>query len=185
MHSPDAHCDAAFDLARANLQALEAESRALGRFFYAGLQTFPFWFSADGAYDIPGLLAAGFVSAGANHLLIGTTFDALGSVPHQRSPFGAIAVQGNAAETPLWVMALWDAYRWTGDRGFLETVYPAALQGLLDFTLGILDHDGDGYPSGPGLIEREDMGAEKLDSCLLYTSPSPRDRTRSRMPSSA
>ena len=25
----------------------------------------------------------------------------------------------------------------------------------------------------------------KLDGCLLYTSPSPRDRTRSRMPSSA
>ena len=24
-----------------------------------------------------------------------------------------------------------------------------------------------------------------MDSCLLYTSPSPRDRTRSRMPSSA
>ena len=27
--------------------------------------------------------------------------------------------------------------------------------------------------------------AEKLKPCLLYTSPSPRDRTRSRMPSSA
>ena len=26
---------------------------------------------------------------------------------------------------------------------------------------------------------------EQTDSCLLYTSPSPRDRTRSRMPSSA
>ena len=26
---------------------------------------------------------------------------------------------------------------------------------------------------------------EKLQTCLLYTSPSPRDRTRSRMPSSA
>ena len=25
----------------------------------------------------------------------------------------------------------------------------------------------------------------KIDGCLLYTSPSPRDRTRSRMPSSA
>ena len=25
----------------------------------------------------------------------------------------------------------------------------------------------------------------RLDTCLLYTSPSPRDRTRSRMPSSA
>ena len=27
--------------------------------------------------------------------------------------------------------------------------------------------------------------AANLDNCLLYTSPSPRDRTRSRMPSSA
>ena len=26
---------------------------------------------------------------------------------------------------------------------------------------------------------------ERFDTCLLYTSPSPRDRTRSRMPSSA
>ena len=26
---------------------------------------------------------------------------------------------------------------------------------------------------------------ETMNSCLLYTSPSPRDRTRSRMPSSA
>ena len=27
--------------------------------------------------------------------------------------------------------------------------------------------------------------ADNVDDCLLYTSPSPRDRTRSRMPSSA
>ena len=39
-----------------------------------------------------------------------------------------------------------------------------------DFRLG-LRRD---LPESPG-----------LDSCLLYTSPSPRDRTRSRMPSSA
>ena len=30
-----------------------------------------------------------------------------------------------------------------------------------------------------------DMKTGKLSYCLLYTSPSPRDRTRSRMPSSA
>ena len=30
----------------------------------------------------------------------------------------------------------------------------------------------------------ENIGA-KVEGCLLYTSPSPRDRTRSRMPSSA
>ena len=30
-----------------------------------------------------------------------------------------------------------------------------------------------------------DNSQKKLDTCLLYTSPSPRDRTRARMPSSA
>ena len=29
------------------------------------------------------------------------------------------------------------------------------------------------------------FAVDGVDSCLLYTSPSPRDRTRSRMPSSA
>ena len=42
----------------------------------------------------------------------------------------------------------------------------------------------------PGVIERLGLGYEVLAErnprvCLLYTSPSPRDRTRSRMPSSA
>jgi len=31
----------------------------------------------------------------------------------------------------------------------------------------------------------ENIDAHEIDCCLLYTSPSPRDRTRSRMPSSA
>ena len=35
--------------------------------------------------------------------------------------------------------------------------------------------------TGLGLKEAKDL----VDGCLLYTSPSPRDRTRSRMPSSA
>ena len=33
--------------------------------------------------------------------------------------------------------------------------------------------------------ETEDADAIESYNCLLYTSPSPRDRTRSRMPSSA
>ena len=35
------------------------------------------------------------------------------------------------------------------------------------------------------LVKKEKMTAEQKAACLLYTSPSPRDRTRSRMPSSA
>ena len=34
-------------------------------------------------------------------------------------------------------------------------------------------------------MERLATGKANANACLLYTSPSPRDRTRSRMPSSA
>ena len=37
----------------------------------------------------------------------------------------------------------------------------------------------------PQLISRKAKNEEKFDTCLLYTSPSPRDMRRSRMPSSA
>ena len=35
------------------------------------------------------------------------------------------------------------------------------------------------------LVPKKQVENEKGEPCLLYTSPSPRDRTRSRMPSSA
>ena len=38
---------------------------------------------------------------------------------------------------------------------------------------------------GNELMARMLRHAERFETCLLYTSPSPRDRTRSRMPSSA
>ena len=46
-----------------------------------------------------------------------------------------------------------------------------------------------GFVGGPAGAEAgAKLGREftkTIDTCLLYTSPSPRDRTRSRMPSSA
>ena len=44
------------------------------------------------------------------------------------------------------------------------------------------------YEKAEGKYQKGQLGKDKnnnLYSCLLYTSPSPRDRTRSRMPSSA
>ena len=45
--------------------------------------------------------------------------------------------------------------------------------------VGILDADKEGF------LRSETSLIQTIGSCLLYTSPSPRDRTRSRMPSSA
>ena len=150
------------------MQLLEAQAPALGRYFYAGLEIFPFWFSNDGAYSLPGLMVGGFQETALNHACIGLDHLIEGRVPHQISPSGRIAFAGNAQETPQWVSCLWHAYRWTGDRDFLATVYPGAVKGLFDYVLGTIDPDGDGYPSGPGMVEVEGMGAEKLDSAA-YT----------------
>ena len=41
------------------------------------------------------------------------------------------------------------------------------------------------YPAADGLVTQDPDIILTLKVCLIYTSPSPRDRTRSRMPSSA
>ena len=52
----------------------------------------------------------------------------------------------------------------------------------------VFNHDGRNflnYFSRSWIIDAEGEIVRPAASCLLYTSPSPRDRTRSRMPSSA
>ena len=53
-----------------------------------------------------------------------------------------------------------------------------------------IDGDNFKYPKGKAemrliRVEVENGGTIPMHSCLLYTSPSPRDRQKSRMPSSA
>lgn len=123
---------------------------------------FPFWFSNDSAYSLPGLLASNLVEAARNQLLIGAQFHENGRIPHQISPAGHVIAAGNVQETPQWVTAIWDFYRWTGDRDFLEAVYDTAVAGLFDYALGVADSDG--YPEGPGVVERAGMGPKKVDA---------------------
>ena len=40
-------------------------------------------------------------------------------------------------------------------------------------------------PKGRNVVIEKKFGAPTVTNCLLYTSPSPRDRQKSRMPSSA
>ena len=72
-----------------------------------------------------------------------------------------------------------------GDYGRAQTLASAALaQAAPD------DHAGRAHAlmalaRSEGFLADMDRGRTLAESCLLYTSPSPRDRTRSRMPSSA
>ena len=57
----------------------------------------------------------------------------------------------------------------------------------LPITITINDELDQFGNQGPVVVEqtKEERDAKAPKTCLLYTSPSPRDRTRSRMPSSA
>jgi len=150
---------------------LEAESPALGRYFYAGLETFPYWFSNDLAYGASGLTLAGFGPTVAAHLRTGAAQAVAygGQVPHQLSPAGSLIAVGNVQETPQFVSAAWDYYRWTGDSAFLADVYPIAVEGVFGYNLDRADQDNDSYPEGAGMVERAGMGPEKLDAaCYLW-----------------
>ena len=69
------------------------------------------------------------------------------------------------------------------DDGFKQILEALDRNELTDNTLVIFTSDN-GCSRKPAKTEQlEQLG--HYPSCLLYTSPSPRDRTRSRMPSSA
>ena len=93
--------------------------------------------------------------------------------PHS-GPGGAIGVQG----LPNSFFVEFD----TWDNG-------AAMADIADDHVSVFTNGAMGSPiSGPislGNIEDGNDYTVKFICCLLYTSPSPRDRTRSRMPSSA
>ena len=133
------------------------------------------------------LLLAGVI-AGAISFSIATSPAGIGGISSWQSlPFkGTGLVQMNisnpseARETDGWGEIEFD----TGAR---RAELLAPLQGVHDYKI-ILDISPEPAEFIPGAISipyTDFLWNGTLKTCLLYTSPSPRDRTRSRMPSSA
>ena len=79
---------------------------------------------------------------------------------------------------------IWGLPGGTADPG--EDIIGAAKREALEETgLSISNPIPFGFSSSPDLERIEFPNGDRLHSCLLYTSPSPRDATLSRMPSSA
>eukprot|EP00656_Telonema_subtile_P057133 TRINITY_DN9324_c0_g1_i1.p1 TRINITY_DN9324_c0_g1~~TRINITY_DN9324_c0_g1_i1.p1 ORF type:complete len:106 (-),score=11.91 TRINITY_DN9324_c0_g1_i1:46-363(-) len=66
----------------------------------------------------------------------------------------------------------------TSSMGEASTTWTSVPPLETKFTVSVMD-------SGPAIEHMMSFPVLCVDTCLLYTSPSPRDRTRSRMPSSA
>ncbi|TLS51276.1 glycogen debranching protein [Paenibacillus antri] len=164
-------CDV-FAWAKWNTQWLVQRVDGIGRGLTAGSPTYPWWFGCDNAYALQGVLAVG------DHRLALETAKLLlefskrangnGRIIHEATTMGVVANPGNTQETAHYICLVWELYRWTGDRTVLEDNYEACGSGM-DWLLGEMDPDGDGLPSGYGIIEIAGLNMELIDSAA-YTA---------------
>jgi hypothetical protein len=148
---------------------------AHARWVGAGYPDYPWIFATDAEYTAFASVAAGQFEAIEDHaralrdvsvILNGDT----GKVAHEivgegSVYFGSLLAAGNTDETakfPSLVALIW---RWTGDDGFRDDLYPFTIRNM-HYVVDQLDADGDGWPEGLGNVERTGMGEEKLDNTV-------------------
>ena len=159
LESPDPAIDTAFRWAKLTSAMMAQELPPYGRGARAGLPQYPWWFGCDTAYAVAPLLQGGLFELARDSLLLlkrastwanpGTP----GRVLHELTTTGVVTNPGNLVETPLFTRAAHEYWLWTGDRAFLEEIYPFCRQGILDYALGRCDPDGDLCPAGRSIIE--------------------------------
>jgi hypothetical protein len=153
------------------------------RFLGAGWPDYPWMFATDGEYTAFASVAVGQFEPIMDHLrglrdVSRVANGDTGKVVHEVMTdgsiyFGANEDPGNTDETVKFPSAVALLWRWTGDDRFRDEMYDFTVDGMR-WAIGTLDADGDGWLEGPGNVEREGMGEEKLD-VAVYTIRGLRD----------
>lgn len=167
---PDKEIEEMYTWVKYNTDWMMREVPEVGRGLSAGIPDYPWWFGTDNTYALQGLLATG------QHEEVKATIDLIlklsesvndnGQIMHETSTNGVVFNPGNLNTTPYFTHVLWKYYEWTGDRAFLEEVYPKVQKGLA--WLESQDKDGNGYPDGAGMMEIHGLHSEMID-VVVYT----------------
>jgi hypothetical protein len=137
-----------------------------------GFPDYPSFFGTGSGYIVYPLVASGMWETAMEHLRLlrdvsrainGST----GKVVHEilcdgSVYFGNNAARGDTNETALFATATELLWRWSGDDSFRDEMYDFILDGMRYIT-SELDTDGDLWPEGNGIAEREGMGSEHVD----------------------
>jgi glycogen debranching enzyme len=168
--TPDAQLNEAMGWSKWINQMFMRET-PLGRGVGAGLPEYPWWFGIDTAYAVLPMLQSGQFELARDSLRLLKQESELrnrnepGRVIHEMSTTGIVFNDGNLVEVPAFTRAVHDYFLWTGDLEFLREMYDFCRRGLLDYTLGTCDADGDLCGSGRSIIETLEMhaGFEVID----------------------
>lgn len=139
----------------------------IGEGVVAGYAEFPWWFGNDTNYIAPALLMQGDYESCKNTLRLvrakSEEYNGNGRVVHEISSNGIVYFEGMTTETPQFADTVWDVYRWSGDRAFLEEMYDFCVQGMN----WVEESCVDGLPVGYGISEIAGLDCFCCDTALL------------------
>lgn len=139
----------------------------VGEGVVAGYAEFPWWFGNDTNYIAPALLMQGdYESCKSTLRLIRQKSESCngnGRVVHEVSSNGIVYYEGMTTETPQFADTVWDVYRWSGDKQFLEEMYDFCVRGMA----WIEENSVDGLPAGYGINEIAGLDCFCCDTALL------------------
>lgn len=168
---PDKRLQEVYNWCKINTEWLVADLDGVGRFQGAGAIEYPWLFGCDNSYTLQGVVASGDPALAKRTLRViremSERANGNGRILHEMAFNAFVSNKGNTQETAHFIVAVWDVFRWTGDRAFLNEMYPSMKKGI-DFLLGEMDTNGNMFPEGYGIMEVRGLNAELID-VAVYT----------------
>lgn len=163
---PDKDLETTFEWLKYNADWMVRTVPGQGTGISAGIPDYPWWFGADSEYALQGYMAVGQTApVFATIALLDSVSEAVngnGRIIHEMSTNGKVFNPGNINETPQFASLVWQVYRWSGDRAFLERTFPTVQKGL-EWLRTENDANRNGYPDGFGMMEIHGLDSEMID----------------------
>ena len=148
---PDLELMKQYAWVKCHMEWLTTDVPGVGRGLTAGNPEYVWWFGCDSAYALAGCFPTGF------HKLAEDTLDIVaklslehngnGRIIHEANTFGHVSNPGNTQETAHFIYCLYELFKWTGNKKWLEKHYPLVKMGI-NWLLEEMDADGDLFPEG-------------------------------------
>jgi glycogen debranching enzyme len=168
---PDKDLQQMYEWLKYNTDWLVRDVPEQGRGLSAGLPDYPWWFGADMAYSLQGILATGDHTLARNSIIllnrISQKTNGNGRIIHEVSTNGSVYNAGNVNETAQFISVLRDYFAWTGDKELMVKLFPDIEKGM-KWLLEDMDPDRNGYPNGSGMMEISGLDTEMID-VAVYT----------------
>ncbi|HWJ92679.1 MAG TPA: hypothetical protein VNR87_16290 [Flavisolibacter sp.] len=168
---PDKKFQQAYNWGKLNIEWLVSELPGIGGFLGAGAIEYPWLFGCDNSYALQGVVATGDQALAKSTLRViknvSEKVNGNGRIIHEMSSNGFVGNKGNTQETPLFAIAVWKVFEWTGDEPFLKEMYPYIKKGI-NWLLTEQDQNRNMFPEGYGIMEVKGLNAELID-VAVYT----------------